>query len=323
MKNSRVASVQFEHLPGDTEANLAKVRRFAAEAAGQGAELVICPEMCVTGYWFLRDLSRPELDALAEPIPDGPTTRVLLDLAREHDISVGAGFLERSAEGELFNSYVVAMPDGSHVRHRKLHAFVNEHVSSGSEFTVFDLPNGNRAAILICYDNNLFENTRAVALQGAEILIAPHQTGGCRTPSPRCMGIIDQALWRNRENDPATIESEFRGSKGREWLLRWLPSRAHDNGMFLVFSNGVGIDGDEVRTGNAMILNPYGEILAETWEARDKMIVADLDADHMRMNIGMRWIQTRRPELYASLAKSTGREMDTRTVRFKGIDEGS
>ena len=277
----------------------------------------------VTGYWFLRDLSRPELDALAEPIPDGPTTRVLLDLAREHDISVGAGFLERSAEGELFNSYVVAMPDGSHVRHRKLHAFVNEHVSSGSEFTVFDLPNGNRAAILICYDNNLFENTRAVALQGAEILIAPHQTGGCRTPSPRCMGIIDQALWRNRENDPATIESEFRGSKGREWLLRWLPSRAHDNGMFLVFSNGVGIDGDEVRTGNAMILNPYGEILAETWEARDKMIVADLDADHMRMNIGMRWIQTRRPELYASLAKSTGREMDTRTVRFKGIDEGS
>lgn len=323
MKNSRVASVQFEHLPGDKEANLAKVRRFAAEAAGQGAELVICPEMCVTGYWFLRDLSRPELDALAEPIPDGPTTRVLLDLAREHDISVGAGFLERSAEGELFNSYVVAMPDGSHVRHRKLHAFVNEHVSSGSEFTVFDLPNGNRAAILICYDNNLFENTRTVALQGAEILIAPHQTGGCRTPSPRCMGIIDQALWRNRENDPATIESEFRGSKGREWLLRWLPSRAHDNGMFLVFSNGVGIDGDEVRTGNAMILNPYGEILAETWEARDKMIVADLDADHMRMNIGMRWIQTRRPELYAYLAKSTGREMDTRTVRFKGIDEGS
>ena len=62
MKNSRVASVQFEHLPGDKEANLAKVRRFAAEAAGQGAELVICPEMCVTGYWFLRDLSRPELD---------------------------------------------------------------------------------------------------------------------------------------------------------------------------------------------------------------------------------------------------------------------
>ncbi len=323
MKDTKVASVQFEHRPGDKEANLAKVRRFAAEAAGQGAELVVCPEMCVTGYWFLRDLSRAELDVLAEPVPDGPTTLELLGLAREHGISVGAGFLERSDEGDLFNSYVVAMPDGSHVCHRKLHAFVNENVSSGSEFTVFDLPSGNRAAILICYDNNLFENTRMVALQGAEILIAPHQTGGCRTPSPRCMGVIDQALWHAREENTEAIEAEFRGSKGREWLLRWLPSRAHDNGMFLIFSNGVGIDGDEVRTGNAMILNPYGEILAETWAAADTMIVADLEAEHMRMNIGMRWIQSRRPDLYEPLIKPTGREMDTRTVRFKGIEEGS
>ena len=323
MKDTKVASVQFEHRPGDKEANLAKVRRFAAEAAGQGAELVVCPEMCVTGYWFLRDLSRAELDVLAEPVPDGPTTLELLGLAREHGFSVGAGFLERSDEGDLFNSYVVAMPDGSHVCHRKLHAFVNENVSSGSEFTVFDLPSGNRAAILICYDNNLFENTRMVALQGAEILIAPHQTGGCRTPSPRCMGVIDQALWHAREENTEAIEAEFRGSKGREWLLRWLPSRAHDNGMFLIFSNGVGIDGDEVRTGNAMILNPYGEILAETWAAADTMIVADLEAEHMRMNIGMRWIQSRRPDLYEPLAKTTGREMDTRTVRFKGIEEGS
>ena len=323
MKDTKVASVQFEHRPGDKEANLAKVRRFAAEAAGQGAELVVCPEMCVTGYWFLRDLSRAELDVLAEPVPDGPTTLEVLGLARELDISVGAGILERSDEGDLFNSYVVAMPDGSHVCHRKLHAFVNENVSSGSEFTVFDLPSGNRAAILICYDNNLFENTRMVALQGAEILIAPHQTGGCRTPSPRCMGVIDQALWHARKENTEAIEAEFRGSKGREWLLRWLPSRAHDNGMFLIFSNGVGIDGDEVRTGNAMILNPYGEILAETWAAADTMIVADLKAEHMRMNIGMRWIQSRRPDLYEPLIKPTGREMDTRTVRFKGIEEGS
>ena len=55
--------------------------------------------------------------------------------------------------------------------------------------------------------------------------------------------------------------------------MRWLPSRAHDNGLFLIFSNGVGADDDEVRTGNAMILDPYGRILAEsrrsatTWSA--------------------------------------------------------
>lgn len=320
MKDSKVASVQFEHLPGDKAANLAKVRKYVVEAAKQGADMVICPEMCVTGYWFLRDLSKKELEKLAEPIPNGPTTQELLILAKKFEISIGAGFLERSDQGDLFNSYVLAMPDGNHVRHRKIHAFVNEHISSGSEFTVFNLPNGNRSAILTCYDNNLFENTRIVALQGAEILISPHQTGGCRTPSPRCMGVIDQELWLNREKNSDAIESEFRGSKGREWLMRWLPSRAHDNGMFLIFSNGVGIDGDEVRTGNAMILNPYGEILAETWAASDKMIIADLEAEQLKMNIGMRWIQSRRPELYNKLTELTGCEMDTREVRFKGID---
>ena len=134
------------------------------------------------------------------------------------------------------------------------------------------------------------------------------------------MGTIAPALWENRHQDPAAIEAELRGPKGRAWLLRWMPARAHDNGMFLIFSNGVGIDGDEVRTGNAMVLNPYGEILAETWVAADKMIIADLEAEQLTMNVGMRWIQSRRPDLYGSLAKPTGREMDTRTVRFKGID---
>ena len=96
---------------------------------------------------------------------------------------------------------------------------------------------------------------------------APHQTGGCDTPSPRAMGTIDPELWKNREKDPEPIEAEFRGPKGRGWLMRWLPARAHDTGMFLIFSNGVGIDDDEVRTGNAMILDPYGDILVETGRA--------------------------------------------------------
>ena len=90
------------------------------------------------------------------------------------------------------------------------------------------------------------------------------------------MGLIDCDLWRRREDDPVAIEAEFRGPKGREWLMRWLPSRAHDNGLFILFSNGVGEDDGEVRTGNAMILDPYGRILAETWRARDELVVADL-----------------------------------------------
>ena len=83
------------------------------------------------------------------------------------------------------------------------------------------------------------------------------------------MGLIDPALWHNRHENPEAIEAEFRGPKGRAWLMRWLPARAHDNGLFLLFSNGVGFDDGEVRTGNAMILDPYGEILAETWKAAE------------------------------------------------------
>ena len=124
----------------------------------------------------------------------------------------------------------------------------------------------------------------------------------------------------NREEDAATIEAEFRGPKGREWLLKWLPARAHDNGIFLIFSNGVGRDDNEVRTGNAMILDPYGDVLAETWRAGDDMVMADLKAETRRMCTGSRWIRSRRPELYGDIAESTGKEQDIRTVRFSKED---
>jgi predicted amidohydrolase len=135
------------------------------------------------------------------------------------------------------------------------------------------------------------------------------------------MGLVDRALWENRQDDPEAIEAELRGPKGRDWLMRWLPTRAHDNGLFLVFSNGVGVDDDEIRTGNAMILDPYGRILAETWKAGDDMVVADLDASLPGVSTGRRWIKTRRPALYEPLAVPTGLEQDTRTVRFdkKGV----
>ena len=106
------------------------------------------------------------------------------------------------------------------------------------------------------------------------------------------------------------------GPKGRGWLMRWLPSRAHDNGMFLLFSNGIGIDDDEIRTGNAMVLDPYGEVIAETREAGDAMVVADLDAAQLPTSSGRRWLRARRPELYGILTEPTGQEIETRRVRF-------
>jgi len=316
VKKIRTASVQFEHAPSDKQANLEKICGFVEQAAEQGVQIIAFPECCITGYWHLRRLSREELTDLAEPVFDGPSSQMLCDLARKYDMTIGAGLVEIAEDGTLYNTYVVAMPDGQCQRHRKLHCFISEHMASGSQYTVFDTPHGWRVGVLICYDNNLGENVRITALQGAEILLAPHQTGGCDLKNPHAMGLVDRKLWENRHADPEAIEAELRGPKGRGWLLRWLPARAHDNGIFLVFSNGVGVDDDEIRTGNAMILDPYGRILAETWKAGDDMVVADLDASLFENCTGKRWIKSRRPELYGPLTERTGIERETRAVRF-------
>ena len=259
------------------------------------------------------------IEALAEGVPDSPSVETLARLAKRHGLAVGAGLIERDEDGRLYNAYVVALPDGQVQRHRKLHAFENECISSGDRFTVFDTPWGVRAAILICWDNNLVENVRMCALLGADLLIAPHQTGGCASRSPHAMGLIDCDLWRQRDEDPEAIEAEFRGPKGREWLMRWLPSRAHDNGLFILFSNGVGEDDGEVRTGNAMILDPYGRVLVETWRARDELVVADLDLELSPFCTGRRWIRGRRPELYGLLTERMGYELGAREARFSTL----
>ena len=316
-REMRVASVQFESVPGEKVANFRVIEAFVEKAAAQGVRLIVFPECCVTGYWFIRNLSSDALAALAEPIPDGPSTKRLIQLARRHRISIGAGWVEAAGSGQFHNTYVVALPDGTFHRHRKLHAFEHPAIQSGTEYTVFDLPGGFRAGLLICYDCNLVENVRITALRGAEILIAPHQTGAVRSKNPHLMGIIDRRLWDNRAADPVAIEAEFRGDKGRGWLMRWLPSRAHDNGLFLVFSNGVGVDDDEIRTGNAMILDPYGRVLAETGKAADDMVVADLDGTLLAEATGRKWIRARRPGLYGPLTVPTGLECDTRTLKFE------
>jgi predicted amidohydrolase len=313
----RVAAVQMESKAGDKAANFAKIKAFAEQAARQSVRLIVFPECCITGYWFIRNLTPEGLAALAEPVFSGESTQRLIALAKQYGLSIGAGLLEAGANGAYHNTYVVAMPNGEAHRHRKLQAFEHPLVKSGTEYTVFDLPDGFRAGVLICYDNNVNENGRIATLMGAEIIIAPHQTGGCRTKNPHLMGLIERQLWDNRDQCPEAIEREFRGEKGRGWLMRWLPSRAHDNGVFLIFANGVGVDDDEIRTGNAMILDPYGRVLVETWRAEDAMVVADIDRTLLEHSTGREWIAARRPELYSLLAQPTGLERDTHELKFE------
>lgn len=319
MNNVRVAAVQMEHAAGDKAANFEKMERLVRQASERGVQILAFPECCIVGYWFLRNLTRAQLAELAEAVPDGPSTERLLSLARQYSMSIGAGLIERAEDGRMYNTYVVAMPDGQAVRHRKIQAFEHDSIAAGREYCVFDTPHGVRVGVLICYDNNIVENVRITALLGADVLLAPHQTGGCNSVSPHGMKPVDKTVWNRRNESPdamAALTRELTGDKGRGWLMRWLPSRAHDNGLFIVFANGVGVDDDEIRTGNAMILDPYGRVLAETAKAEDDMVISDLDARLLDNCTGRRWIKVRRPDLYGPLTVATGRERDTRLVRF-------
>ena len=312
----KVAAVQFNHKAGDILYNLDRIKHFCQMAATEQVQLITFPEMCITGYWHVRKLSRSEIDNLAEEVPHGPSTQQLRELSMTHNMLVGAGLIEKGEDGRLYNTYVLCDRDGTVHAHRKIHCFISEHMDSGDCYTVFDTTLGHKIGILICYDNNIIENVRITALMGADILLAPHQTGGCLSKSPQVMGLIDPELWHNREECPAAIEAEFRGPKGREWLMRWLPSRAHDNGLFLIFSNGVGLDDDEVRTGNSMVLDCYGRIIVETWKAADDMVIAELDMSLQESCTGRRWMKGRKPRLYGRLTVETGQEIDPRSARF-------
>ncbi|MFC9687993.1 nitrilase family protein [Kribbella sp. NPDC056951] len=304
----RTATVQFQAFPDQPAQNLATVERLARQAVAEGARLVVFPELCLLGYWHLRRHTAARLAELAQPV-DGPLIRQVLALAKDLDAGLGVGFLE-AADGQLFNAYAVCLPNGEVHVHRKLHAFEHEAIASGSSYTVFETPWGFRAGVLICWDNNLVENVRITALLGATVLLAPHQTGGTNSRSPHGMKPIPLSVW---DGDPTEA---FNGPNGREWLLRWLPARAHDNGIFVVFSNGVGPDDDELRTGNAMILDPYGRIIAETPVPAEAVVTADLDLDLVPLSTGQRWIRGRRPDLYTPLTLVRGDELDARAARF-------
>lgn len=279
--------------------------------------MLVAPECSITGYWWMRKLDHDAFAALAERVPEGPSTQALIEMARRHGISIGAGFIEQGADGKFYKPYVVAMEDGRIAVHRKIHAFVHPSLTCGDSYTVFELPGGVKAGILICYDCNLVENVRITALMGADVLLAPHQTGGCRGSNPHQMGVIDAAVWHARHENPEAIEREILGDKGRGWLMRWLPARAHDNGIFLAFSNGIGVDDDEIRTGNAMVLDPYGRVLAESRRAEEEIVVADLDLSLLGQATGRKWRKARRPELYGRLCERTGDERTTRELKFE------
>lgn len=94
----------MESQAGDKETNFAKIEAFVKQAAQQGVQLLVFPECCISGYWFIRHLTRPQLEKLAEPIFDGPSSERLSQLARRYGLSIGAGLVEAVESGYFHNN---------------------------------------------------------------------------------------------------------------------------------------------------------------------------------------------------------------------------
>jgi len=299
MRHIKIATAQFENKSGDKEYNLSVIDRLSKKAAGDGADAIAFHECSITGYSFARKLSREQMLDLSEIIPNGESIRRLQSIAEKNKITLLAGLFEKDDRDDIYKAYVCVDKTGLLAKHRKLHPFVNKNIKPGNEYTVFDLF-GWKCGILICYDNNIIENVRATKLLGADILFMPHVT--MCTPSTRPgAGFVDPALWKNRETDPTSLRIEFDGLKGRSWLMKWLPARAYDNALYTVFSNPIGMDDDQLKNGCSMILDPFGDILAECRSFSDEYVMATCSEEKLKLAGGYRYIKARRPELYKNI----------------------
>lgn len=302
-----MAVAQFEPHDGNKDYNLSVMDRLTHQAKKKGAELISFHEMCITAYTQTSELSEQEIFGLAEQVPNGESTKKLMELSARYDMPILAGLVEKE-ETKVYNTYVCV--NGQHLvaKYRKLHPFINKHLSAGNEYVVFDLL-GWKCGILICYDNNVIENVRATVLSGAEIIFGPHVTG-CTPSAMPGRGYVSDALWKNRVKDPVPLRMEFDGPKGRGWLLKWLPARAYDNGVYYLFTNPIGYDGTHLKNGNSMVLDPYGEIQVEIRSFDDEVAVTTITDDKLKLSGGWRYRKARRPELYKEIL---GKNHDSKT----------
>jgi predicted amidohydrolase len=299
MDKIKISTAQFEHKSGDKGYNLSVIEHLAQKAATEGSNVIAFHECSITGYTFARNLSKDQMLDLAELIPGGASILKLTEIAKQNDIVILAGLFEKDENDNLFKAYVCVDKNGLVAKHRKLHPFINPYLTAGDRYCVFEI-HGWKCGILICYDNNIIENVRATRLLGADIIFMPHVT--MCTPSTRPgAGFVDPKLWENREADPTSLRLEFDGMKGRGWLMKWLPARAYDNGIYAIFSNPIGMDDDQLKNGCSMIIDPYGDIIAECRSFDDSFATATITPDKLSRAGGHRYINARRPELYKDI----------------------
>jgi predicted amidohydrolase len=309
-----LAVAQFQPKDGDIIYNLSVIRNLSEQAKSKGADLISFHEMSITAYTFTSDLSFEEITNLAEEVPNGESTQELIRISQEFDIPILAGLVEKEGD-KIYNTYVCVNKDGIVARYRKIHPFISKYISAGSEYCVFDLL-GWKCGILICYDNNVIENVRATSLLGAELIFAPHVTG-CTPSAMPGRDYVDDKFWQNREKDPVSLRLEFDGPKGLHWLMRWLPARAYDNGVYYAFTNPIGYDGEHLKNGNSMIIDPYGEVLSEIKSFENDITISKITKDKLQLSGGWRYKNARRPELYKDII-GRDHKSDTTPIWMKG-----
>jgi len=234
----RIAAVQHDIVWEDRDANFARLAPWVAAAAGAGAELVLLTETFSTGFSMTPGIGEPE---------GGPSARFLAGQAAEHGVWVGGTCPEIAADGELpYNSFVLAGPDGTTHRYRKLHPFTHagehERFRAGEKPTTVEI-GGLRITPFICYDLR-FANVFWDAAPATDVYLVP-----ANWPSPR------RHHWQT--------------------LLR---ARAIENQAYVVGVNRVGADGNGLEhLGDSRIISPMGELLA-TAAGVETMLLADVDA---------------------------------------------
>ena len=259
----RVAAAMMQAVVGDAPGNLARAGRLVEEAAGRGADLVLLPEACLSGYTVRRPV-----EPLAEPVP-GPLTEEIAALAGRHRLYVLAGLIETGP----YLTQVLAGPEGLIGSYRKTHLSPVEQTRfrAGDRLGLFDIGRA-RIGLALCYEAHFPELVTALALAGADLICLPHAS-------------------------PHDGPEEMR----TRWL-KYLPARAYDNGLFVAACNQAGPNDDGLTFGGAaMILDPKGAVLAQAASDRDGMILADLKAADMaqvRQSPMAFFLPGRRPELY-------------------------
>jgi predicted amidohydrolase len=267
MEDVTVAAVCMHSEPGRVEENLGRMARFAAEAAGNGADMICFPELSLTGY-----VLDPEEAALGS-LSLAQAESLLASVAEDSGSVVIAGLAEEAERGKPFITQVAVGPEGLIGVHRKSHLGPPERgvYRAGDAINTLAF-RGVAFGVQLCYETHFPEISTTMALAGAEVLFFPHA-------SPR--GSSEEKL--------------------SSWL-RHLPARAFDNGVYVAACNQVGETSAGFSfPGAAVVIGPDGRVEASYTENEERVLIAPLHRDRLlqvRQNRMKYFLPHRRPPLY-------------------------